>query len=91
MCELIALNSSTPVGVRLSLGELARHGGETNIHADGWGVAFIEGRDAQISREPIAAARSPWVQCLQAHPKRTYGCLRLSAAKSIRFRSTSVR
>lgn len=70
MCELFALSASVPVAIKLSLGELARHGGETDIHADGWGVAFLEGRDARIFREPQAAASSPWVKCLQDHPVR---------------------
>ena len=68
MCELFALSASAPVDIKLSLGELARHGGETGIHADGWGVAFLEGRDARLFRDPSAAARSPWVACLAQHP-----------------------
>lgn len=71
MCELFALSASAPVDIKLSLGELARHGGETGIHADGWGAAFLEGRDVRIFREPQAAANSPWVRCLQDHPVRS--------------------
>ena len=71
MCELFALSASEPVDIKLSLSELARHGGETGIHADGWGVAFLDGRDAQVFREPSAAARSAWIECLQTHPVRT--------------------
>ena len=68
MCELFALSASAPVEIKLSPAELARHGGQTGIHADGWGVAFLEGRDVRLIREPSAAAFSPWVQCLQDHP-----------------------
>lgn len=68
MCELFALSASAPVDIKLSIGELARHGGESGIHADGWGVAFLESRDARIFREPRAAATSPWVECLQQNP-----------------------
>ena len=64
-------SASAPVDIKLSLSELARHGGETGINADGWGVAFLEGRDASIFREPQAAASSPWVRCLQQHPVRS--------------------
>ncbi len=71
MCELFALSASSPVDIKLSLSELARHGGETGIHADGWGVAFLEGRDARVIREPQAAAFSPWVKCLQDHSLRS--------------------
>jgi glutamine amidotransferase len=71
MCELFALSASEPVDIKLSLGELARHGGETGIHSHGWGVAFLDGRDVRLIRDPSAAAFSPWVQCLQAHAIRS--------------------
>jgi predicted glutamine amidotransferase len=71
MCEVFALSASAPVDIKLSLAELARHGGDTGIHADGWGVGFSAGRDAAIFREPQAAAFSPWVRCLQNHPTRS--------------------
>ena len=67
MCELFALSASAPVEIKLSLAELARHGGQPGPHTDGWGVAFLEGRDVRLIREPSAAAFSPWVQCLQDH------------------------
>jgi glutamine amidotransferase len=70
MCELFALSASAPVDVRLSLGELVRHGGETDHHRDGWGVAFADGRDFRIFKEAGAAASSPWVGCLADHPIR---------------------
>lgn len=67
MCELFALSATESVDIKLSLSELARHGGETDIHADGWGVAFLDGRDVRLFREPSAAASSPWVRCLRDH------------------------
>lgn len=71
MCELFALSAGQPVDVRLSLGELARHGGETDHHRDGWGVAFADGRDFRIFKEAGAAATSPWIRCLADHPVRS--------------------
>ncbi len=71
MCELFALSASSAVDVTLSLHALSRHGGETGIHADGWGVAFLQDRDVALFREPSAAARSPWISCLVTHPVRT--------------------
>lgn len=67
MCELLAVSASTPVDVKLSLSRLAAHGGAKG-NPDGWGVAFLEGNDAQIWRDPHAAASSPWVACLGEHP-----------------------
>ncbi len=68
MCELFALSASAPVDIKLSFAELASRGGNTGIHRDGWGAAFLEGRDVRLFREEFAAAFSPWVQCLQDHP-----------------------
>lgn len=70
MCELFALSASAPVDIKLSLSVLARHGGETGIHADGWGVAYFEGPDVQVFREAGPAAGSRLIECLQRHPRR---------------------
>jgi predicted glutamine amidotransferase len=67
MCELLAVSASAPVDVKVSLTTLARHGGETDQHRDGWGVAFLDGRDARIIREPGPAAASPWIGCIARH------------------------
>jgi len=70
MCELFALSASEPVDVKLSLSELARHGGDTDHHRDGWGVAFGDGRDFRVFKEAEAAATSPLIRCLADHPVR---------------------
>lgn len=65
MCELFGMSSRYPAVVTLSLGELAKHGGGTAHHKDGWGVAFIDGHDARVLRDPAPAAGSPLVQCVK--------------------------
>lgn len=65
MCELFGLSARLPTNVRLSLDELARHGGEVGPHRDGWGVAFMQDGDAQIVREPEAASESPCLRVLK--------------------------
>ncbi len=67
MCELLGLSASAPVDVTLSFGHLAAHGGPGG-HPDGWGVAFLDGTDARVWRDPYAAATSPWVRCLADNP-----------------------
>ncbi len=62
MCELLAISSHIPVMVRMSLMEFAEHGGHSGPHRDGWGIAYYEGNDAQLIREPQAAAESDWVR-----------------------------
>ena len=61
MCELLGLSASTPVNARLSFARLAAHGGPGG-QPDGWGVALMHGEDAQIWRDPQAAASSHWAE-----------------------------
>lgn len=70
MCELLAISASAPIDVRLSLSRLAAHGGPAG-QPDGWEIAFADGRDAHVWRDPHAAAGSPWVECLQKSPIRS--------------------
>lgn len=65
MCELFALSARAPVTISLSFDELARHGGETGPHADGWGVAYALEGDAFVCKEPTAAAASPLARFIQ--------------------------
>lgn len=67
MCELFAMSSVLPTSVSFSLNELARHGGAEGPHRDGWGVAFYEGRDVSILREPRAASESDLVHYIERH------------------------
>ena len=61
MCELFALSSLAPTTVTLSLAEFARHGGATADNTDGWGIAFYDGPDLNLIRDPRPAHDSPWV------------------------------
>jgi glutamine amidotransferase len=58
MCELFAMSASQPTDVNHSLALLRPRGGEAGPHADGWGVAFYEGRAARVFKEPVPAAES---------------------------------
>lgn len=64
MCELLAMSARIPTTIRLSMDELARHGGGTGPHRDGWGLGFVDAGDALVVREPAAAAESRWLACL---------------------------
>jgi len=67
MCELLGLSASAPVDVTMSFGRLAAHGGRGG-NPDGWGIAYLEGDDAQIWRDPHAAADSPFATFLATEP-----------------------
>jgi glutamine amidotransferase len=61
MCELLALSANTPTDMRFSFRGLARRGGATGVHGDGWGLASFdpEGGGLNIYREQTPAAFSP--------------------------------
>jgi glutamine amidotransferase len=71
VCELLGMSARFPTTLRLSMTELARHGGLTGPHRDGWGVGFFQAGDAWLLREPAAASESPWLDLLQAHTLRS--------------------
>lgn len=71
MCELLALSSSHPEHLTFSLHTLAAHGGQGMTTRDGWGVAFYQGEDVALFREPFAAGDSDLVRHLESHGPRT--------------------
>jgi glutamine amidotransferase len=71
MCELLAMSARFPTNLHRSLAELARHGGDTGPHRDGWGIGFVQERDAFVLREPTAASTSEWLEFLQDHALRS--------------------
>ncbi|MCG6868514.1 MAG: class II glutamine amidotransferase [Gammaproteobacteria bacterium] len=71
MCELFGMSARLPATVGFSLEEFARHGGATNNHEDGWGIAFFEGNDVQVIREAKPAARSAALRFIRTHAYRS--------------------
>lgn len=67
MCELLAVSSSQAARLTFSLRRLAAHGAATDLAHDGWGVAFYQGPDVALFREPTAAADSALVRFLERH------------------------
>lgn len=66
MCELLALSTSQPSHLTFSLHTLAARGsGNGNTH-DGWGVAFYQGHDVALFREPFPAGDSALVRYLES-------------------------
>ena len=61
MCELFGLSSRMPTRVTLSLEAFARHGGFAGDAVDGWGIAFYDGHDARLYKEPEPAQDSAWL------------------------------
>lgn len=72
MCELLALSSSSPARLTFSLQTLAARGGASGSSHDGWGVAFYQGTDVALFREPAAAADSALVRFLETEGPATH-------------------
>lgn len=67
MCELFAFSSSNPTRACSSLDEFRLHGCAKGPHCDGWGLAFYDGKYAQIYREEKPAAYSKRMNFLLHH------------------------
>jgi len=68
VCELFGVSSSKPVRVKYSLHAFAEHGGLLHPNKSGWGIAYHEGTDALLIKEPEPASDSPWVRFIETQP-----------------------
>lgn len=66
MCELLAVSTSRPTRLTFSLHTLAARGSPTGSTRDGWGVAFYQGEDVALFRQPGAAGDSALVRYLES-------------------------
>ena len=71
MCELFCLSSQRPTRATFSLRRFAAHGAPDTRNVDGWGVAFYDGREAWIYKEPEPAAHSPWLTFIEQQSRPT--------------------
>lgn len=71
MCELLGLSSDRNATMSLSLAKLAEHGGPPGLNGDGWGVAYYEGPDARLIKDPGQASDSAWIGFLKRHDLRS--------------------
>lgn len=69
MCELLAISSQLPTHAGFSLEKLTSHSQHAKddkfSNRDGWGVAYYEGRDVTLLREPQPASESKLVQFIE--------------------------
>ena len=49
MCELLGMECNVPTDIVFSFSGLRQRGGRTGPHADGWGLAFYDGRAARFT------------------------------------------
>ena len=68
MCQLLGLNCATPTDANFSFTGFRERGGNTDHHADGWGIAFFEGKGLRLFVDHESAAQSPMAAFLQSYP-----------------------
>ena len=91
MCELFALSSSVPAEVSFSLQEFSNHGGLTDRHKDGWGIAYYDDNDARIIKEADSASDSSYlrfIKDLKIKSKIILSHIRLATQGEISTRNT---
>lgn len=71
MCQLLGLSSSSPIRLTFNWRSFVSRGSQKVGNPDGWGVAYFEGTDVLLLREPEPAAASPMVQFLTHYAPRS--------------------
>jgi predicted glutamine amidotransferase len=71
MCDLLGMWSNLPSTLNLSISTLASHGAGAVSLRDGWGVAYSEGPDVRLIKDPEPANDSDWVRFIRDHSFRS--------------------
>ncbi len=71
MCQLLGMNCNVPTDIVFSFTGFHKRGGETDHHADGWGIAFFEGRGCRVFIDTQPAVRSPVAELVRTYPIRS--------------------
>jgi len=91
MCELFTMSSSISVEVSFSLEEFSKHGGLSDKHKDGWGIAYYDDNDARIIKEACSASSSTYlefVKTLKIKSKIIISHIRLATTGEVSIRNT---
>ncbi len=68
MCQLLGMNCNTPTDICFSFTGFQARGGLTDVHKDGWGIAFFEGKGVRQFLDSIASAHSPVAELVRNYP-----------------------
>lgn len=67
MCQLLGMNCNTPTDILFSFEGFRKRGGETDIHTDGFGIAFFEGKGVRIYQDDKPCASSPVADLVKSY------------------------
>lgn len=65
MCQLMGMSANVPTDARFSFTGLVERAGRTDVHRDGWGISFYQGRGVQDFRGVSAGSDCEVAQFLK--------------------------
>ena len=68
MCQLLGMNCNVPTDIVFSFTGFALRGGRTDVHHDGWGIAFFEGAGVRHFVDHQRAVDSPVATLIKTYP-----------------------
>ncbi|HEX6735173.1 MAG TPA: class II glutamine amidotransferase [Azonexus sp.] len=71
MCQLLGMNCNVPTDICFSFTGFQARGGATDVHSDGWGIAFFEGRGCRVFLDPQPSCSSPVAELVRHYPIRS--------------------
>lgn len=71
MCQLLGMNCNTPTDICFSFEGFRTRGGLTDVHRDGWGIAFFEGAGCRLFLDSKATIESPVAELVRKYPIRS--------------------
>jgi glutamine amidotransferase len=71
MCQLLGMNCNVPTDICFSFTGFQARGGATDVHSDGWGIAFFEGKGTRIFLDPQPSCTSPIATLVRNYPIRS--------------------
>jgi len=71
MCQLMGMSANVPTDARFSFTGLVQRGGGTDIHRDGWGIAFYHGKGLQEFKDPHPGVDSEVAKLVKLHAIRS--------------------
>ena len=71
MCQLLGMNCNVPTDICFSFTGFQARGGATDVHSDGWGIAFFEGKGSRVFLDPQPSCTSPVAELVRHYPIRS--------------------
>lgn len=68
MCQLMGMSCNVPTDICFSFTGFRARGGRTDVHKDGWGIAFFEDRGVRMFLDSSPSFSSPIAEVVRNYP-----------------------